>query len=120
MATAGATTRSPAASTSTTATTSPPPPAPKSTRRRAAPSSRRGEHDSYGNYLIIQHSGTLRTLYAHCQSLLVSAGDIVSAGDVVALVGATGEATGPHLHFEVIASGTRFSPDWVQFAGEGG
>ena len=79
-----------------------------------------GEHDSYGNYLIIQHSGTLRTLYAHCQSLLVSAGDIVSAGDVVALVGATGEATGPHLHFEVIASGTRFSPDWVQFAGEGG
>lgn len=79
-----------------------------------------GEHDSYGNYLVIQHSGTLRTLYAHCQTLLVSAGDTVSAGDVVALVGATGEATGPHLHFEVIASGTRFSPDWVQFTGEGG
>ena len=78
------------------------------------------EHDSYGNYLVIQHSGTLRTLYAHCQALLVSAGDTVSAGDVVALVGATGEATGPHLHFELIASGTRFSPDWVQFAGEGG
>lgn len=78
------------------------------------------QHDSYGNYLVIQHSGTLRTLYAHCQSLLVSAGETVSAGEVVALVGATGEATGPHLHFEVIASGTRFSPDWVQFAGEGG
>ena len=67
-----------------------------------------GEHDSYGNYLIIQHSAALRTLYAHCQTLLVSAGDTVSAGDVVALVGATGEATGPHLHFEVIASAPAF------------
>ena len=79
-----------------------------------------GTHESYGNYIIIEHSGSLKTLYAHCQELLVSAGERVSAGQPIALVGSTGEATGPHLHFEVIAGGVRFSPDWVQYEeGEG-
>ena len=70
-----------------------------------------GSHNSYGNYIIIEHSSGLSTLYAHCSKLLVEAGQSVSAGDTVALVGMTGEATGPHLHFEVIADGVRYRPD---------
>ncbi len=70
-----------------------------------------GTHRSYGNYLIIQHSDGLSTLYAHCSSLLVEAGQQVSAGETVALVGMTGEATGPHLHFEVIGDGVRYRPE---------
>lgn len=69
-----------------------------------------GTHNSYGNYIIIEHSSQLSTLYAHCSKLLVDAGDSVSAGDVIALVGMTGEATGPHLHFEVIGDGVRYNP----------
>lgn len=70
-------------------------------------------HDSYGNYLVIRHAGDFQTLYAHCSELLVEAGDTVEAGETVALVGATGMATGPHLHFEVILSGARHDPGWA-------
>lgn len=69
-----------------------------------------GNHVSYGNYLIIEHSGQFSTLYAHCRELLVEAGEWVSAGQTIALVGSTGQATGPHLHFEIIADGTRLDP----------
>ncbi len=70
-----------------------------------------GSHRSYGNYLMIEHSARLTTLYAHCTELLVEAGDTVTAGEVIALVGMTGEATGPHLHFEVIGDGVRYNPE---------
>lgn len=72
-------------------------------------------HDSYGNYLVIRHAGDFQTLYAHCSELLVEAGDTVEAGETVALVGATGMATGPHLHFEVILSGIRHDPGWASY-----
>jgi len=57
--------------------------------------------DSYGNYIVIRHDDTYSSLYAHCSKLLVSRGDAVSAGQKIALVGQTGLATGPHLHFEL-------------------
>lgn len=53
-----------------------------------------------GNYLIIHH-GAYWTLYLHNSANLVSAGDRVSRGQVIAKVGSTGRSTGPHLHFEV-------------------
>jgi murein DD-endopeptidase MepM/ murein hydrolase activator NlpD len=55
----------------------------------------------YGNLIVIKHPGDLVTAYAHNSVLLVSEGQSVRAGDRVALVGQSGHATGPHLHFEV-------------------
>lgn len=55
----------------------------------------------YGNVVIIQHDNDMYTLYAHLSSILVRAGDKVVAGAEIGQVGATGGATGSHLHFEV-------------------
>ncbi|MCB0102998.1 MAG: M23 family metallopeptidase [Anaerolineales bacterium] len=57
----------------------------------------------YGNLVVIQHADEMYTLYAHLSSILVQVGDEVAVGDVIGQVGATGGATGPHLHFEVRA-----------------
>jgi LysM repeat protein len=55
----------------------------------------------YGNYVVISHSNGTQTLYAHMSKVLTSVGAQVSQGNTIGKVGATGEATGPHLHFEV-------------------
>lgn len=55
----------------------------------------------YGNLVVLKHPGDLLTVYAHNSVLLVSQGQAVRAGDRIALVGQSGHATGPHLHFEV-------------------
>ncbi len=60
-----------------------------------------GESEEYGLYLRIDHGDGIASFYAHCSQLLVHKGDAVSMGDVIALVGATGNVTGAHLHFEL-------------------
>jgi murein DD-endopeptidase MepM/ murein hydrolase activator NlpD len=64
----------------------------------------------YGREIVIDHGGGLMTRYAHCSSLNVKKGQRVSRGAVIGYVGATGNATGPHLHFEVIVKGSTVNP----------
>lgn len=66
--------------------------------------------DSWGYYVLIYHNGTFTTRYAHLSSLAVVNGQQVSQGDVVGYEGATGNVTGPHLHFEVYENGSRVDP----------
>ena len=69
-----------------------------------------GWHGSYGYLIIIDHGGLYETYYAHCSQLLVSAGDEVTQGQNIGLVGSTGFSTGPHCHFEVRYNGTPTDP----------
>lgn len=66
--------------------------------------------DVYGKYLQIRHTGGVTTFYAHCSKLLVQAGQTVKMGQAVAESGETGNATGPHLHFEIKLDGTLLNP----------
>lgn len=60
-----------------------------------------GWNGGYGNYIVISHPNGTQTLYAHTSKNLVSSGEGVVQGQEIGLVGATGEATGPHVHFEI-------------------
>jgi murein DD-endopeptidase MepM/ murein hydrolase activator NlpD len=67
------------------------------------------KHD-YGWVVEIDHGNGLSTRYAHASELLVHAGQVVVPGDRIAMVGSTGRATGPHLHFEVLRAGDHVDP----------
>lgn len=69
-----------------------------------------------GNYVMIDHGGGLYTVYMHASSLLVSPGQTVTAGQVIAKVGSTGISTGNHLHFGVSLNGSYVSP-WGYLGG---
>ena len=60
-----------------------------------------GEMGGYGNVVWIDHGGAVVTGYGHLSELRVRTGDVVEGHAVIGLSGATGEATGPHLHFEL-------------------
>ncbi|OLN31360.1 M23 family metallopeptidase [Desulfosporosinus metallidurans] len=64
----------------------------------------------YGYHLAIDHGGGIVTLYGHCSKILVTEGQAVRQGEVIAQVGSTGKSTGNHLHFEVIVDGTPQNP----------
>jgi murein DD-endopeptidase MepM/ murein hydrolase activator NlpD len=65
---------------------------------------------SYGYLVIVRHYNGLETYYAHCESLLVSVGDVVAQGQQIGTVGISGNATGYHLHFEVRVNGAYQNP----------
>ncbi len=68
---------------------------------------------SYGYYIIVSHTDSVKTVYAHCSKLLKSAGETIKQGDVIALSGSTGVSTGPHLHFEIRVGGICIDPLWI-------
>lgn len=71
---------------------------------------------SYGNHIFIEN-GDVITVYAHCKTLYVKPGDKVEQGQKIGEVGSTGNATGPHLHFEIRKSGRTVNPEYIlQFA----
>ena len=71
-------------------------------------------HKSWGNNVYINHGNGVYTRYAHCSKMIVSAGDQVKQGQVIAYVGNTGNSFGPHLHFEVWVNGDRTNPEeWI-------
>ncbi len=65
---------------------------------------------AYGNCIVINHGDGTSTRYAHSSKLLVSVGDVVETGEVIALVGSTGRSSGNHLHFEVLKNGAQVDP----------
>lgn len=63
-----------------------------------------------GNVVILDHGYGLHTIYAHLKEMHVKQGDTVKQGDIIGLVGKTGRATGPHLHWGASLNGTKFNP----------
>ena len=69
-----------------------------------------GWNDSYGNQVLLDNGAGLSTRYAHMTQTAVTAGEAVTAGQVIGYVGNTGDSTGFHLHFEVMQNGLRVNP----------
>lgn len=75
-------------------------------------------YTGYGHYILIDHQNGYVTRYAHNSKNLVSVGQVVQQGEVIALMGRTGRATGNHLHFEIIYNGRYLFPaDFVGWSG---
>lgn len=75
-----------------------------------------GWSNGYGNLIVIDHGGSTTTRYAHLQNFVVRKGNRVVPGQPIGLVGSTGNASGPHLHFEVLQRGRQVNPaKYVRF-----
>jgi murein DD-endopeptidase MepM/ murein hydrolase activator NlpD len=70
----------------------------------------RWDSGGYGNLVVVGHGHGVHSFYAHLSSIAVRGGQRVRTGRVLGRVGATGEATGPHLHFEVRVRGAAVNP----------
>jgi murein DD-endopeptidase MepM/ murein hydrolase activator NlpD len=77
-----------------------------------------GVQNGYGNVVVLSHSGGRETVYAHLSRIDVNKGATVPQGAVIGAVGATGWATGPHLHFEFKVKGAQVDPTQVARASE--
>lgn len=69
-----------------------------------------GWYYGYGNLVIVNHGSGIKTYYGHCSKICVSVGDEVTKDTVIALVGSTGNSTGPHLHLEIRKNGVVQNP----------
>lgn len=69
-----------------------------------------GDRDGYGLSVDINHGNGYVTRYGHAEKILVEVGDIITKGQLIALVGSTGRSTGPHVHFEVYKHGRVVDP----------
>ena len=69
-----------------------------------------GWKGSLGQLVVISHGNGIQTYYGHCSKLLVSAGQQISQGQVIAKAGSTGRSTGPHVHFEIRINGSSINP----------
>ena len=69
-----------------------------------------GSQNGYGNVVFIKHRNNTETVYAHLSRIMAQRGQSVAQGQTIGLVGATGWATGPHLHFEVRVNGVQHDP----------
>jgi murein DD-endopeptidase MepM/ murein hydrolase activator NlpD len=78
------------------------------------------ERGGYGLYVVVVRDPQLSTLYGHLDWPLVQPGDVVAAGQAIALMGSTGNSTGPHLHFEVRVAGIPVDPLPLLASGGGG
>ena len=76
-----------------------------------------GRKGGYGNYLLIKHNGTYASAYGHISHFAsgMASGHKVKQGQIVAYVGQTGLATGPHLHYEILVNGSQVNPANVKF-----
>ena len=75
-----------------------------------------GWNGSYGNQVLLDNGAGLSTRYAHMTQTAVTAGEAVTAGQIIGYVGSTGDSTGNHLHFEVMQNGVRMNPLELVFA----
>lgn len=69
-----------------------------------------GESESYGLYIQLDHGNGVKSFYCHCSKLCAQKGESVKVGQTIALVGETGNATGPHLHLEMEKDGMQLNP----------
>ena len=69
-----------------------------------------GQNETFGKYIRVSHPDGFASLYAHCGTIYAAKGQAVAMGEKIALVGATGKATGPHLHFELTKDGVYVNP----------
>jgi murein DD-endopeptidase MepM/ murein hydrolase activator NlpD len=66
--------------------------------------------NGYGNTVVVEHAGGIKTRYGHLESVNVKAGDVITSEDILGTVGNTGRSTGSHLHFEVLRNGISMDP----------
>ncbi len=71
-----------------------------------------GKNTVYGNFIKVKHPDGFSSFYGHCSKLLVKTGDKVKLGQTIALVGSTGNSTGPHLHFEMRHNNSIIDPTY--------
>jgi len=68
------------------------------------------DHYGYGQLIEINHGDGLKTRYGHNKDILVSVGDVVNKGQVIAKMGSTGRSTGPHVHYEILRNNKQIDP----------